>query len=1035
MKLTAFAVENKTVTYFVAFLLLVAGIASFFNLGQLEDPDFSIKTAVVVTRYPGASPEEVELEVTDRIERRLQEMPQIDYLRSFSRAGLSWIEIHIKQEYWSDRLPQVWDELRRRIRDIEQALPPGAGRPIVNDDFGDVFGHLLALVGDGFSYAELENYAEHFQREISLIPGVARVDLWGVQQQVIYLDTSETQLAALGLSDASIEQTLQLQNAVVDAGGVDVQNKRFRMAPTGGFQSPDDIADLTIRPSFTDSLQNRLTDDGAARASELIHIRDIGTVRRGYREPPATLMRFNGRPAIGLAISNMSGVNIVDMGHAVDARLQELMAELPVGLEALRVHWQSDVVAEAINGFLISFAQAVLIVLVVLTIGMGWRLAVIIGMALIGTILGSFLIMAIFEMDLERMSLGALIIALGMMVDNAIVVADGFVVRLQRGMDRTRAAIEAGGQPAIPLLGATIVAVMAFYPIFASTQNTGEYCGSLFTVAAISLLVSWLISVTITPVQCLDMLPTPPGTGEATDPYAGGLFRRFRGLLEWAIRFRFLTIGTMVGLLVLSVIGFGAVKQLFFPDSSMAKFMIDYRGPEGTRIQQISADIKAIEAKLLADDRVEAVAAFVGAGPPRFYLPVQPENPNAAYAQLIVNVHDFRDIDALVQELNVWLAEAYPQALVPVRKYGVGPSNTWRFEVRLSGPGTASPATLRALAAHTQEVLAASPLAGVYQTDWRQRAPKMVPEFNQARGRWAGVTRDNVADATKRAFDGRTIGLYREGKDLIPIVLRHVEEERQRVDGIDVLQVQPAGATHTVPLAQVTDGVHVAWEDPLIWRRDRRRTITVQGNPIFGVTLPTLRERVADAVESLELPPGYTMEWGGEYEDTVDAQAGLIPGVIPAVAIMVLIVVALFNALRPPLIIFMVIPFIIIGITPGLLVTGAAFGFVALLGAMSLSGMMIKNAVVLLDEVNLNLAAGMIPYEAVVQAALSRLRPVGLAAATTVLGVIPLLPDQFWVGLAVTIMAGLTVGTILTMVLVPVFYATLYRLRAPQAIE
>ena len=1032
MNLTAVAVENKTVTYFVAFLLVVAGIASFFNLGQLEDPDFSVKTAVVVTRYPGASPEEVELEVTDRLELKLQEMPQVDYLQSFSRAGLSWIEINIKEEYWSDRLPQVWDELRRQIRDVEKALPPGAGRPLINDDFGDVFGHLLALVGDGFSYAELENYADDLRRELSLVPGVARVDLWGVQEQIIYLDTSETQLAALGLTDASVQQTLRLQNAVVDAGGVDVQSKRFRIAPTGEFQSPDDIAELTIRPSFTDSIQNRTTGAGPARASELIRIRDIGTVRRGYREPPARLMRFNGRPAIGLAISNLSGVNIVNMGRAVDARLQELMVELPVGLEALRVHWQGDVVADAVNGFLISFVQALLIVLVVLAVGMGWRLAVIIGMALVGTILGSFLLMAIFDMDLERMSLGALIIALGMMVDNAIVVADGFVVRLQRGMDRTRAAIEAGGQPSIPLLGATIVAVMAFYPVFASTGDTGEYCGSLFTVAAIALLVSWIISVTITPVQCLDMLPTPPGTDEEADPYAGGLFRRFRALLEWAIRFRFLTIGAMVALLVLSIIGFGAVKQLFFPDSSMAKFMIDYWGPEGTRIQQTSADLKAIEAKLLADDRVEAVAAFVGAGPPRFYLPVQPENPNVAYAQVIVNVHDFRDINALIKELNVWLAEAYPQALVPVRKYGVGPSNTWTFEVRLSGPGTASPATLRALAAHTQDVLAASPLTGAYQTDWRQRAPKLVPAFNQERGRWAGVTRDNIADATKRAFDGRMIGLYREGDDLIPIVLRHVEEERQRVEGIDVLQVQPTGATHTVPLAQVTDGVHAAWEDPLIWRRNRRRTITVQANPIFGVTLPTLRERVVDAVESLELPPGYTMEWGGEYEDTVNAQAGLIPGVIPAVAIMVLIVVALFNALRPPLIIFMVIPFIVIGITPGLLVTGAAFGFVALLGAMSLSGMMIKNAVVLLDEVNVNLAAGTAPYEAVVQAALSRLRPVVLAAATTVLGVIPLLPDLFWVGLAVTIMAGLTVGTILTMVLVPVFYATLHRLRAPQ---
>ena len=403
--------------------------------------------------------------------------------------------------------------------------------------------------------------------------------------------------------------------------------------------------------------------------------------------------------------------------------------------------------------------------------------------------------------------------------------------------------------------------------------------------------------------------------------------------------------------------------------------------------------------------------------------------------KLIVIVRDYKAIDGLVEELDAWFAETYPQALVPINKYGVGPSNTWKFEVRISGPGNASPETLRALAAQVEDVVAVAPLAGLYQTDWRQRVQQVVPTYDQERGRWAGISRGDIASATKRAFDGRVIGLYREQDDLLPIVLRHVEKERQQVGGLDVLQVQPAGATHTVPLAQVTAGIRTTWEDPIIWRRNRRRTIKVQANPIFGVTLPTLRESVVKQIESIELPPGYLMEWGGEYESSTDSQASLIPGVIPAVVIMAFIVVALFNAFRPPMIIFMTVPFVAIGITAGLLSTGAAFGFVALLGAMSLAGMMIKNAVVLLDEVKLNLEAGMNPYEAVIQAALSRLRPVVLAAATTVLGVIPLLQDVFWVGLAVTVMVGLTFGTMLTMVLVPVFYATLYRLRAPQPTE
>jgi multidrug efflux pump subunit AcrB len=656
---------------------------------------------------------------------------------------------------------------------------------------------------------------------------------------------------------------------------------------------------------------------------------------------------------------------------------------------------------------------------------------VIIGSSLILTILGSFILMAIFGIELQRMSLGALVIALGMMVDNSIVVADGIVVRMQNGMERKKAAIEAAFQPSMPLLGATVVAVMAFYPIFASVADAGEYCRTLFTVVAISLLTSWLISMTLTPLQCIDMLPEPKKEKSDVDPYAGRFYRIFRRILERAIRIRFLTIATLIALLVVSLIGFGNVKQMFFPDSSMTKFMIDYWAPEGTRIQTVAADLKPAEKKLLADERVASVATFMGAGPPRFYLPVDPESPYQSYAQFIVNVQDYGDIDDLMNELNIWFRQNFPQALVPMRKYGVGPSNTWKFELRIGGPSIADPGVLRFLADHVVTILEGSPLSDSARTDWRQRVQKVVPEYNQERARWAVVTREDIANTTKRAYDGRSIGLYREKDDLIPIVLRHVEEERESVSNMKVLQVQPRMSTYTIPLSQVTDDIKPEWEDSLIWRRDRRRTITVQTNPAFGVTLPTLRTSVLADIEAIELPPGYTMEWGGEHEDTVDSQAALIPGVIPTVAVILFIIVALFNAIRPPLIIVLTIPFAAIGITVGLLSTGTPFGFLALLGAMSLSGMMIKNAIVLLDEINLQLESGKSRYQAVVDSALSRLRPVVLAAATTVLGVIPLLQDIFWIGMAVTIMAGLTFGTILTMVLVPTLYCTLFRVKSP----
>ena len=1020
MSLAGAAVRNRTVTYFVTALLVLAGVGAFFSLGQLEDPEFTIKTAVVSTPYPGASAAEVELEVTDRIELALQEMPQIKYIDSVSRAGMSTIAIEVKAFYTSTELPQVWDELRRKVGDIQSQLPPGAGPSTVTDDFGDVFGLLLAVTSDGFTYAELKGYVDDLKRELALVPGVARVDLWGVQPEVVYVDALQSQLSQLGLSDASIISTLEEQNVVVDAGSVDLEQRRLRIAPSGSFESAEDIANLPIKASLSDSVQAR------ARSDELIRIRDIGTVRRGYQDPPPVMMRYNGQPALGIAVANISGANVVEVGEAVNRRLQELIPDLPIGIEVHQVHWMSDIVDQSVNGFLISLVQAVVIVLAVLALSMGWRMGVIIGVALLLTILGTLVVMAILGIDLQRMSLGALIIALGMMVDNAIVVADGFVVRLQKGMDRTQAGIEAASQPSMPLLGATIIAVMAFYPIFASEESAGEYCATLFSVVGISLLLSWLISVTVTPLQCIDMMPAPK---QQEDGSEGRFMRLYRGFLGGAIRARWLTIAVAVGALVISAGAFTKVNQLFFPDASMNKFMVDYWAPEGTRIEDVAADMERIEAHLREDERVAAVASFIGAGPPRFYLPVDPEAQNPSYGQLVVNVHDFRQIDGLIQDLGAWVDDNVADAQVPVRKFGVGPSNTWKFEVRLSGPSVADPVKLREIAERATQILDGHPLVGDHQVDWRQRVLQLEPIVDDNRARWAGVTRDDIANATKRAYDGRPIGLYREEDKLIPIVIRHAESQDGSVANMLFLDVQ---ANHSsaaaVPLAQVVDAIDLSWEDPMIVRRDRRRTITLQANPIFGVTLPTLRAAVLLEFEALaaDLPPGYRMEWGGEYEDTVTAQASLIPGIVPAGIVVLLIIVALFNAIRPPLVILTVVPFVIIGITWGLLLTGVPFGFVALLGAMSLAGMMIKNAIVLLDEINLNLAQGLERYEATIRAAQSRLRPVVLAAATTVLGVIPLLQDVFWIGLAVALMAGLSVGTLLTMILVPVFYCTYY---------
>ncbi len=1026
MNLPALALDKRAITVFCAMLFLVGGMFSFFQLGQLEDPEFTIKTAAVTTLYPGASPEQVELEVTDRIETKLQEMGEVKNVYSQSRPGMSIIKVDIKEEYWADRIGQVWDVLRKKIRDVEPSLPPGAGPPQVGDDFGAVFGFLLAVTSDGYSYAELESHVKALRKELSLVPGVARADLWGAQDRRVYIDVSETQLSQLGLTPEQLVRTLQTQNMVVDAGRVDFQTQRFRIAPTGEFDSAEAIGELSIAGAGAPD------PSGAGRRDEIIRIKDFATVTSGYVDPPTHRMRFNGRPGIALAMAPASGANVVAVGRAIDARLAELTAELPIGIEVERISWQSDLVNDSIRGFVVNLTQAVAIVLVVLALTMGWRVGVIIGISgLVFPILGTFVVMAIVGIDLHRVSLGALVIAMGMMVDNAIVVADGFTVKLARGMNRKQAAIEAAGQPAGALFGATVVACMAFFPIFLSSASSGEYAGGLFTVVAISLMLSWLFALTLNPLLCHDWLPGPKPGAPQGDAFGGAFFQAFRGLLAKAIRFRLLFMGSAVGLLLLSLFGFRFVPQMFFPDASRAQVMIDYWMPEGTRLQQTAGNLLELEEELSQRPEVTAVATFVGRGPPRFYLPVSPEDPNPAYAQIIVNVQSFSDVDGLIAHMSAWAGANVPEAMVRVRKYAVGAFDDWKLEARFSGPADASPEVLRRIADEAMAILRANPNAMDIRTNWRNPVRKLVPRYNQERGRWADISRDDLAEATRRAFDGVPVGQYREGDDLIPILVRSNTDERsQAAVQLSNVQVFAAASARSVPLSQVIDGIGIEWEDNMIWRWDRRRAITVQCSP-NGVTAPTLRNGVLADFEAMQLPPGYRLDWDGEYNSSTESQQYLVPGIIPAVTLMVLILVVLFNAYRPPLIIFLVIPFVMIGITAGFLLTQTAFGFVALLGAMSLSGMMIKNAVVLFDQINANLADGLAPYDAVVEAAVSRLRPVINAAATTVLGVMPLLQDVFWVSLAMTIIFGLTLGTILTMVMVPVLYATFYRIPAP----
>lgn len=1051
MNLTRSALDRPVLVNFIIGLIVVGGLFSYITMGRLEDPDFTVKTAVIMTAYPGASPREVELEVTDPIEKAIQEMPQLDTMYSFSRAGLSIIKVDMKQTYTAETLPQVWDEMRRKVNDIRTHLPPGVLKPEIMDDFSFVFGFVLAVTGDGYSYAEMEKYVKAIQKELSLVPGVSRVDLWGLQPRVIYLDISEAQLSTLKITKEEILATLALQNMVAVGGNLEVGTLRFRVETSGEFKTSKEIGDLAIRRTGADIAasaarsSNLLSKNlnirlplgasskgtyGNIKANELIRIKDVATIREGYLEPPVQMMRFQGKKALAIQLANVAGGNILKTGEALDKKLEELLPQIPAGIEVKKFTWQSDLVAESIGGFVINLAEAVLIVLVVLTLAMGWRMGLVIGWSLIVTILGTFMVMRMMDINLQRVSLGALVVALGMMVDNAIVVADNFVVRLKRGMKPREAAIDSAAAPGMALLGATIVAVMAFYPVFAADADAGEYGSTLFIVVGISLILSWLIALTMTPMNCISLLK-PQENDEETDPYGSGFFIFYKRVLEGAIRKRGLTIFSLVIILIVSAYGFTKVPQQFFADSTRAQFMIDYWAPQGTPIQQVSKDLKLIEEKLTADKRVKNVGTFIGSGGPRFYLPVDPEFPYSSFAQLIVNTPSFAEVNPLVSEYEPWLNENFPQILTRVRKYTVGPGDTWPFEVRISGPGDADLDTLRRLGEEGMNILRKTPLAKHVRTDMRQRVQKVVVDYDQERARWAAVSRADVAEATRRAFDGTLAGLYRDGDNMLPIIIRNSEKDRlESVSELDLLQVIPTFAMQSVPLGQVTKEIRLEWEDPIITRFNRRRQIAIQAAP-EGVTFPTLRASVIEDFKKIQLPPGYDIKWDGEYDSTIRAQLSLIPGIIPSIVIMALIIVALFNALRPPLIMGLTIPFAIIGITAILLPTQTPFGFMSLLGAMSLVGLMIKNSIVLLDEIEANKTGGMTPYDATISAGLSRVRPVVLGAATTILGVVPLIQDAFWISMALVMMFGLLFGTVLTVVLVPTLYASLYKIESP----
>jgi multidrug efflux pump subunit AcrB len=1006
------SIRNRVVTLTLTVVMIGAGLRAFEGLSRLEDPEFTIKEALVVTPYPGASAEEVEQEVTDRIERAVQQLGQLKRVKeSRSMRGLSIVRAEIKDKYDRASLPQVWDELRRKVTDVQGQLPPGAGPSVVNDDFGDVWGVFVAVSGPEYSYAELKEFAKFLQREFTLVPDVAKVALFADRPEVVYVEPDRDRLSQLGISPARIERELRSKNLVADAGSVKVGPDFLAIEPTGVVSRVEDFGSILI---------------SGGESERQIYLRDIAKIRRGYRDPPAALMRYDGAEAIGIGISTASGGNVVRMGEALSRRVEELKPFLPLGIDLGLISVQSQAVTVAIDGFLVSLVEAVAIVIVVLLVFMGLRSALLIGFILFLTIMGTFIFMAPWGVALERISLGALIIALGMLVDNAIVVVDGMLIKMQAGQDPERAANDVVSQQAMPLLGATAVAVLAFAAIGTSQDSTGEFCRSLFQVVLISLLLSWVTAVTVTPL--LGVMFLERGQAGAAEPYGGAFYARYRAFLALCLRRRSVAVGLVVALFAASLYGFQFVDRSFFPNSTRPQVMVDIWMPRGTHIEDTLEQAKQAETYLRGLPHVTHVATVVGQGAMRFLLTYSGEQPDSGYAQFLVDVDDYSKITGMIPEVEDGLAARHPDAIVVGKEFRLGPGEGGRIQVRVTGPDRDE---LRVLAGRIKAIMEESGNAKGVRLDWRERVLSVIPVVAEEQANLNGLTRQSVASAVAEGFEGQRVGVFRERDELLPIVVRAPEPQRSNVANIRNLQIWSPAASQYIPLRQVVSRFDSRFEDTLIMRRDRRRTITVHCDQIEG-TADALLERLMPEIAKIELPPGYFIEYGGEYESSRNAQRGLSQTLPIFFLAMVLIVVALFNALRQPLVIWLTVPLALIGVTAGLLLTRQPFGFMALLGFLSLSGMLIKNAIVLIDQIDLEIREGKEPARAVMDSAVSRLRPVAMAAATTVLGMIPLLQDAFFVAMAVTIMAGLTFATLLTMIVVPVLYSIFFRIPAPE---
>ena len=1010
--LAKFFLKNRALSWLLLALILLGGVVAYVGMGKLEDAPFTIKQAVVTTTYPGASPLEVQQQVTDVLEEAIQSLGELYYLKTENRAGLSKITVYVKKEIRADAMQQLWDKLRRKVSDAQGKLPAGAGTSVVNDDFGDVLGVFYGLSSAVHTYRELEEQAERLKNELLAVPDVARVELYGVQNRTIEVEADPSLLTASGLTMADIAAAFDRQNHIVDAGAVETAHNRLRIDAAGSFTTLQELENLTV----------------TSRDGSYFRLGELAAVSESYVRPARSRMEMDGLPTIGIAISTVADGNVVDMAERVAARLSQLEQVMPEGYRLRTVYDQGHESSVANDGFVLNLIISVVTVIAVLLFFIGMKNGILIGSGLVFSIFGTLIYMYGTGIALQRMSLAAIIIAMGMLVDNAIVVYDATLVNMQRGMRKRTAILAAVGTTAMPLLGATLIAVLTFLPVYLSPHITGELLSSLFIVIAVSLLLSWVLAVSQNVFFVQEFVRRPRPDELKGELFQGRMYDRFRRALRWTIRRRWFVLASMVVLLAASALGFRSIPQQFMPLLDKQYFSVDVWLPEGTRVEETSRQAEALAEKLMQHEGVRHVSTFVGQTPPRYYLANAAYGPQSNYAQCLVEAVSPSVARSMQVGLQDELSQTFSDALIRVNRFELNSIPQALIEARFCGD---DPRVLDSLTSIAIDIMRRNPKVMNARNEWGNKAMLVRAAYDPVKAGRLNLGKADLMTAVKSTNDGTPVGIYRDGDKQVPVLLRTVGGGQLSQAALEDLPVW--NGRNSAPLAQVTDSIGIGWEWPLVKTYNRRLSMAAQCDVQPGHTMKEVHSEIRDEIERIGLPAGYSFFWDSQYKDQKEAMEALIKYFPLAIVFLVLILVALFGNFRQPSIIFFILPLSVIGVVVGMLVTGFQFGFFCIAGWLGLLGMIIKNVIVLLDEVNLQRRAGVAPGEAIVEATVSRTRPVLMAAITTIFGSIPLLFDVVFGGMAATIVFGLSFATLLTLFVTPALYAVFYPEAAKRA--